>query len=336
MLAGGIAAPGAVAQRAFDAVVGANGSHSSLAAALAAAPSGSSPYRILLQAGQWQERIVVRRPNVRLTGAGPGVTILHAATAAGDPKPGGGSWGTYGSATVTVEAPGFRARGMTIENRFDYVEHLRRGTPGTQAVALALGDAADLSVIDRVEIIGHQDSFYLRAGRSLVRDCMISGSIDFIFGGSQAWFRRCEIRSRLRPGQEVQGYVAAPSTPRAQAIGLVFDDCRLTREPGGPDHSVYLGRPWRAGGDVSRTGAAAFLDCWMDSHIGPAGWAAMGYRGPGGYPMTMQAGDGRFFEWRSRGPGARPHPSRRQLAGHEAQVVRARLAAALDGVDSLP
>lgn len=334
MLAGGLVAPPVRGQRSFDAVVGPNGSHASLGAALADAPPGAGPYRVRLERGEWEERIVVRRPNLHLTGAGPGLTVLHASTSNGDPKPGGGTWGTYGSATLTVEAPGFQARRLTIANRFDYVRHLAAGTEGTQAVALALGDAADLSVLDQVEILGHQDSFYLRAGRALVRDSLISGSVDFIFGGSQAWLRRCELRSRLRPGQAVQGYVAAPSTPRNQALGLVFDQCRLTREPGVPDRSVYLGRPWRAGGDVSRTGAAAFLDCWMDRHVEPSAWAPMGYRGRDGYPMTMEAGDGRFFEWNSHGPGAGSHPSRRRLSRREAQQIRARLAAALAPVQA--
>ncbi|HEY0115813.1 MAG TPA: pectinesterase family protein [Allosphingosinicella sp.] len=314
-------------------MVGPNGSHATLGAALAAAPAGSAPYRILLERGEWEERVVVRRPNIRLTGAGAGVTILHASTSAGDSKPGGGTWGTYGSGTLTVEAPGFQARRMTIANRFDYLARLAAGASNTQAVALVLGDAADMSLIDQVEIVGHQDSFYLRAGRALVRDSLISGSIDFIFGGALAWFRRCELRSRLRPGQAVQGYVAAPSTPRVQPLGLVFDQCRLTREPGVADHSVFLGRPWRAGGDLSRTGAAAYLDCWMDSHIGPSGWAPMGYRGRGGYPMVMEPGDGRFFEWSSRGPGAGRHPSRPQLGGREARDIRRRLAASLAGAE---
>jgi pectinesterase len=331
-LAGGLAAPVFARQR-HDALVGPGGTHASLAEALAAAPPGEGIYRIHLGRGEWQERVVVRRANVHLSGAGADATILHGSTSAGETRPGGGTWGTYGSATLTVEAPGFRASDLGIENRFDYVGRLAQGGEGArQAVALALGDASDLAVIDRVGILGHQDSFYLKAGRALVRDCAIGGSIDFIFGGAQAWLRRCEIRSRLRPGQALQGYVAAPSTPRAQALGLVFDRCRLIREAGVADRSVFLGRPWRAGGDLSRTGSAMFLECWMDRHIAASGWTGMGYRGRGGYPMVMEAGDGRFFEWASTGPGARPDPSRRQLNARQARNVRAAMAATLAAV----
>ena len=303
----------------FDAVVASGGTHSSLGSALAAAPPGERRYRILLGRGRWTEKLTVARPNVEIAGEDRRGSILTASVASGHEKPGGGRWGTYGSATLTVEAPGFTARNLTIENGFDYVANLRtRAVQDAQAVALALGNDADRSLIDRVDLVGHQDTFYLRAGRALVRECLIAGSVDFIFGGAAALFEACEIRSRLRPGETLQVDVAAPSTARAQPVGLVFDRCRLTRERGLPDASVWLGRPWRAGGNTDLLGAAAYLDCWMDSHIEPDGWTFLGYRGPGGYPMRLEAGDARLYEYRSRGPGARLAPSRRQLSAEQA------------------
>lgn len=230
--------------------------------------------------------------------------------------------GTYGSATLTVEAQGFTARNLTIANGFDYLQALRTGIPrDKQAVALALGNQADRSLIEHVNLIGHQDTFYLRAGRALLRDCLIVGSVDFIFGGAAARFEHCEIRSRLRPGEALQGYVAAPSTPRTQPVGLVFDQCRLTRERGVPDGSVYLGRPWRAGGNMALLGAAAYLNCWMGSHIHAGGWTFMHYRLPDGSQARLDAAEARLFEDRSRGPGARINAERRQLSVEQLRLV---------------
>jgi pectinesterase len=295
------------------------GTHRSLAAALSEAPAGDAPYAILVGRGSWQEKLVVARPNITLVGEDRRETILTASVASGHDKPGGGTWGTYGSATLTVEAPGFTARNLTIENGFDYrANPLSGAVRDAQAVALALGNGADRSLVEQVDLVGYQDTFYLRSGRARIRDCAISGSIDFIFGGAAALFERCEIRSRLRPGQEVQGYVAAPSTPRAQRFGLVFDRCRLTREAGVPDGSVWLGRPWRAGGNVALLGQAAFLRCWMDAHIAPDGWTSMGYKGPGGFPMRLEPGDARFSEYANAGLGARRGPGRRLLTPAEA------------------
>jgi pectinesterase len=318
-LAASAALPG-TRPRSFDAVVAkSGGTHRSLAAALAEAPAGDAPYAILLVRGRWQEKITVARPNVTLVGEDRREAVLTASVASGDDKPGGGTWGTYGSATLTVEAPGFTARNLSIENGFDYRSNLLSGAVrDAQAVALALGNGAERSLLEQVDLVGHQDTFYLRSGRARVRDCAISGSIDFIFGGAAALFEGCEIRSRLRPGQEVQGYVAAPSTPRAQRFGLVFDRCRLTREAGVPDGSVWLGRPWRAGGNVALLGQATFLRCWMDAHIAPGGWTSMGYKGPDGFAMRLEPGDARFSEYASIGPGARHVPGRKLLTPAEA------------------
>lgn len=300
----------------FDAEVRKNGgTHRTLAAAIAAAPNDGRPWRILLGRGVWQEKLLVSRPRIELVGEDRDGTVLTASTASGDPRPGGGTWGTYASATLTVEAPGFIARNLTIANGFDYLAALRTGTfKDTQAVALTLGKGADRSLIERTTLTGQQDTFYLQSGRALVRDCLITGSVDFIFGGAAARFEQCEIRSRFRPGQELQGYVAAPSTPENQAVGFVFDRCNLTREAQVPAASTYLGRPWRAGGDMSLLPAATYLDCWMDAHIRAEGWAHMHYRQPGGPEQWLEPGEARFFEYLSRGPGAQVNPQRRQLS----------------------
>jgi pectinesterase len=317
-----LARPGQAAAPAFDAhVAKSGGTHSSLGAALADAPGGEAPYRILLGRGRWEEKLTVTRPNVVLVGEDRRGSVISSAVASGHPKPGGGTWGTFGSSTLTIEAPGFTARNLTIENGFNYVANLRtRAVKDAQAVALALGNAADRAQIEGVDLVGHQDTFYLRTGRALVRDCLIMGNVDFIFGGAAALFETCEIRSRLRPGEALQGYVAAPSTPRSQRFGLVFDRCRLTRERGVPEASIWLGRPWRAGGNLNLLGQAAFLRCWMDAHIHPEGWTRMGYRLPNGYQMYLEAGDARFAEYASTGPGARRAPSRPLLTPEEARA----------------
>jgi pectinesterase len=312
----------------FDAVVDRQGgTHRTLASALAAAPNNDRPYRIRLGPGRWEEKVTVSRPHVTIVGDSVLSTMLTSAFASGHEKPGGGKRGTYGSATLTVEAPGFTLSDLMVENGFDYVANIRtRSVADAQAVALALGNQADRTLIERVALMGHQDTFYLRAGRALVRDCLITGSIDFIFGGAAARFEGCDIRSRHRPGETLQGYVAAPSTHRDQKAGLVFQGCQLKRDRGVPDGTVWLGRPWRAGGNTALRGAAAYLDCWMDAHIHPEGWTWMGYRLPDGTQMRFEPGDARFFELRSRGPGARRGPTRPQITPEEAEARYSRTA----------
>ncbi len=318
-LAGTLALPlAARAEERWDAVV--DPRTDTLGAALAKAEAaGGRPFRILVKPGTLTEKLVIRAPNVTIEGSGPG-TILEYGTASGTPKPGGGTWGTGGSGTLTLTAPGTTLRGLTIRNSFDYIGAKRDSAGnGAQAVALAIGREADKTIVDRCTLLGYQDTFYVQA-RSLVTGCRIVGGVDFIFGGAAAWFEGCEIVTRFVPDAESFGFVAAPSTPAAQEFGLIFSRCRVSREPGVPANSTWLGRPWRAGGNMALTGQAVFLHCWLDAHIRREGWTWMGYKGPEGEQRRLTPPEARLFEFGNRGPGAGPAGSdRRMLTSSEAE-----------------
>jgi pectinesterase len=282
------------------------------AALLLAEKAAGRPFAIRLEPGVFAEKCVVRAPNVTIAGGGP-QTVLSFGAAAGLSRPDGGKWGTGGSATLTVEAPGLTLRNLTIRNSFDFLQdRVTHASGGAQAVALSLGRGADRTRVDSCVIEGFQDTLYVQ-GRALFTACRISGCVDFIFGGAAALFDRCEIVTRLVPGAEIQGYLSAPSTPVNQPFGLVFADCRITRETGVPDASTYLGRPWRAGGNMRLVGASAFLRCWMDAHIRAEGWTSMGFTDPEGQKRQFQPADARLFEFASRGPGAGPAAIGRRL-----------------------
>jgi pectinesterase len=162
---------------------------------------------------------------------------------------------------------------------------------------------------------------FVDAGRSLFRRCHIQGSVDFVFGAGRAWFDRCTLTSRFRPGKERLGYIAVPSTLAVQPYGLVFHQCQLHKEAQIPKASVALGRPWRPTrtftngryGDPSVRGSAQFLECWMDDHIDPTGWDAMSYTARDGSKAMFAPVEARFAEFRSSGPGAVILPMRPQL-----------------------
>lgn len=325
LLAAAVALPVAgctrgLAARGFDAEVGAARGFVTLAQALAAAPADERPFRILLHPGRWREKLVITRPNVHLIGAGAGRTVLFHDRAAGHLNPATGQpWGTFGCATLIVRAPGFVARALTIANTFDYLGHLAAptleqvGANGAQGVALMLDQGSDAAVLEELELSGHQDTLFVDAGHSRFLRCTISGSVDFIFGAGQARFEACELRSRFRPGKPRQGYVAAPSTARAQHSGLEFLRCRLTREPAVPDRSVALARAWRPTrdfadgryGDPEAVGAARFEDCWMGAHIDVTRpWDPMNYSAPDGSRVELHPHEVRFYAVGNCGPGA--------------------------------
>lgn len=295
------------------------GTQPTLTAALAVARSLRRPASIRIEAGLYQEKPIVDIPGLHLAGEGPDSVVSYGA-AAGLPDPQGRKWGTGGSATLTVTAPGVTLARMTIRNSFDYLkDKVTNASGGAQAVALSVARGADRIIVRDCTIQGYQDTLYVQEMcRAWFSDCRISGNIDFIFGGATALFDRCELKSRFAPGAAIQGYIAAPSTPKNVPAGLVFEKCSLVREALVPDHSVFLGRPWRAGGNMRLLGAAAFLDCWMDAHICGEGWSAMGYTNPAGIRAQLTPQEARLFEGASLGPGAgRSSPARRLLSTGE-------------------
>jgi pectinesterase len=200
-----------------------------------------------------------------------------------------------------------------------------------------LDRGAERTAIRDCDILGYQDTLFANVGSALFERCLIVGSYDFIFGAGRVWFEGCEIRSRPRPGDTAdkldEGYIAAPSTPIDQPFGFVFHRCGLTKEAGVAKGSVFLGRPWRPTttfpdgryGDPRFVAAAAFLGCWMDEHIAPAGWTEMWYTGRDGNPRTMLQPEAvRFSQHGSHGPGRAAFPRGATLTdGEAARITRA-------------
>ena len=91
--------------------------------------------------------------------------------------------------------------------------------------------------------------------------------------------------------------------------------------------SVTLGRPWHPFADPRAAASVAFIDCWMDDHIGAKGWDRMSSIDSTGTRVWYEPASARLVEYRSTGPGAIASPSRRMLTAADAS--RYTVAAAL-------
>jgi pectinesterase len=316
------------------------GQYTTVQQALDAAPNASAtPWRILLRAGRYYEKLYVRKANILLIGDSRSASIITYDAYAGQAKPaayGSGNWTTAGCASLTVSAPGFCVENVTIENGYDYLANDGKlatdptRTNDPQAVALMLTHGSDRACFKNVTLTGHQDTLFVDAGRSYFRDCAISGGVDFIFGAGQAVFEACDIvsRPRTKPNVNPFGYVTAPSTQITERFGLVFLRCKLLRENASvPVHSTALGRPWHPAvnrpdgryADPDAVGSSVFIECFMDYHITNEGWHSMtGQQKSGPDRTVFYPQDARFFEYKSIGPGAKINPQRRQLTDAQA------------------
>jgi polygalacturonase len=170
--------------------------------------------------------------------------------------------GTYGSSTVWVQADGFQARNLTIENAYNRdggIEHREcsgDNCPDTtggsrvhhQAVALRV-DGADRVQFEQVRLLGLQDTLflsskdYVNTTRSFFHKTWIEGDVDFIFGDTIAYFQDCDVK---QIGGRPASYALAPDTNRRARYGMVFNGCRFSGDgsPKAKDTSFYFARQW--------------------------------------------------------------------------------------------
>jgi pectinesterase len=296
----------------------------SIQAALDAA-GGEGWATVKMGPGDFYEKVTIRRAKTVLKGEGAGRTRLHfdaVAQAAGQYHR--ERWGTPGSATLTIDADQVTVDGLTVENTYDFLANdgLADGDPrktgNSQAVAVLLDVHSDRVLIRNASLLGYQDTLFANGGRAYIRRSLVAGNIDFIFGNGRLLIADSEIRTRKRLAPVAAGdfhsFVAAPSTPLSQRMGIVIYRSRLTREAGVPDNSVALGRPWHpttrfADGryaDPNAVGQASFIDCFMDAHIHSDHWTSMnGTARDGTKTAVFRPQDSRFSESGSYGPGAR-------------------------------
>jgi pectinesterase len=295
-----------------------SGQFTSVQKAVDAVPANNASRVIIsVKPGTYRELVKVpsNKPHVTVQGSGASRkdTVIVYNNASGTPKPGGGTYGTGGSATVAVEADDFQARNLTISNDFDEAAH--QALDGHQAVALRT--AADKVVLDGVIVTGDQDTLLLdtaskdRLGRVYVSNSYVIGNVDFIFGRATAVIDRSVITLKKRWNGTSAGYVTAPSTAAGRK-GILIANSTVNGDVS--DRSFYLGRPWHAGGDASLDPQTTVRNTTLSAAVKTTPWTDMS-----GFSWK----DDRFAEYKNKGPGAggasgeRPHLTDAQAADQE-------------------
>jgi pectinesterase len=294
------------------------GDHTTVQAAVTAADG--TGWTLVIAPGTYRETVAVSPARTGMTWIGasenPRDVVVVYDNAAGTPRPGGGTYGTSGSATTTVQADGFTARWVTFAN--DFLRTDLPGNPGTQAVAIKV--QGDRSAFFHCRFLGHQDTLYADStalaafARQYFAHCYVEGDVDFVFGRATAVFEHCHFRTLLRTdlASAPHGFVFAPSTAGANPYGYLAVRCRVTSEA--PDGYYKLARPWVPSSDPTAWPSLVV----RDSVLGPGIDAAAPYANMReAFPWQSQ----RFAEYRNTGPGAEiPVPENRpQLTAAQAQ-----------------
>ncbi|KAH6819061.1 hypothetical protein C2S51_002664 [Perilla frutescens var. frutescens] len=191
---------------------------------------------------------------------------------------------TYQTATVAVQADHFTAVNIGFENSAGAEKH--------QAVALRV--SGDMAVFYNCQMDGYQDTLYAHTYRQFYRDCVISGTIDFIFGDSAATFQNCKLVVR-KPMENQQCIVTAQGRKDIrQPTAIVLQNCSFVADPAyfpmRQKLKSFLGRPWK---EYSRT---VIMESYIDDLISPEGWLP--------WDKDFALKTLMYTEFNNRGPGS--------------------------------
>lgn len=251
--------------------------------------------------GTYREVVKVpsNKPHVTIQGSGGSRkdTTIVFGNSAGTPKPdGSGTYGTPGSATMSIQSDDSQVRNLTVTNDFD--EAANQSVNGHQAVALLT--QADRIVLDGVIVNGDQDTLELetaasdKLGRVYITNSYITGNVDFIFGRATVVVDRSVITVKKRWDGSSGGYITAPSTP-ANRKGILINRSTVNGDVSAASFS--LGRNWHPGGSTTVDPQTTVRNSTLSAAVRPKPWSDMG-----GFSWK----DDRFAEYKNTGPGSGP------------------------------
>ncbi|XP_021752243.1 pectinesterase-like [Chenopodium quinoa] len=237
-------------------------------------------YVIYVKAGIYNEQVLITKDqtNVYMYGDGPRRTIVTGRKSFRD------GVSTYKTATFAVIGNGFIGKSMGFQNT--------AGAEGHQAVALRV--QSDMSAFYNCRMDGYQDTLYPQAHRQFYRNCVISGTVDFIFGDGSAIIQNSLIVVRKPMDNQQNTVTAQGKKDHREITGIIIHNCRIV-----PEQKLFadrfkiptfLGRPWK---EYSTT---IIMQSMLADFIHPAGWMPWA----GNFALdTLYYG-----EYANRGPGA--------------------------------
>lgn len=239
------------------------GDFKTIQAAVDSVPTNNNQEIVIsIEPGTYREKVTVPvdKPFVTMSGSSSGSTVI--------------TWSSgrnlVYSATLTVLAPNFVGKSLTIENTF-----------GPSAQAAALRVSGDKTAFYACRMLSFQDTLLDDRGRHYYKDCYIEGGTDFICGSGFSLFDNCHLHSTSAQAGVITAHMR---TSAAENTGFFFVNCKITGAG-----TTLLGRPW---GPYARV---VFAKTNMSKEIVPEGWED--WNNPDNQRTTY------FAEFENPGPG---------------------------------
>lgn len=160
--------------------------------------------------------------------------------------------------------------------------------------AVAARVQSDRATFHNCRFEGYQNAVWVQTHRQFYRSCLITGTVDFIFGDAAAIFQNCQIMVRKPLDGQENTVTAQSRIDKFQTTGIVLQNCEIapdeSLEPVKNSFRTYLGRPSK---EYSRT---IIMDSTLEDLIHPEGWLAL----KGNYGLKTLY----YAEFNNKGPGA--------------------------------
>ncbi|MDE7083384.1 MAG: pectin esterase [Clostridia bacterium] len=231
------------------------------------------PTTIYLAAGEYNQKIEITANDLTVIGEDRETTVITYDDYARKMHSDGNEYNTFRTYTVCVTGERVRLENLTVKNS--------NTDPKTVGQCVALSVNAKNFYAKNIDLKSTQDTLFLypfpddlvvryrgfipqnqlyTEGRAthIFEDCRIYGTVDFIFGCAEAYFKNCKIIS-IDDGRDT-GFIAAPAHPLAEDSGFTFLDCDILSE-GAKQATIFLARPWRD------FGKCVFINCRVGEHI---------------------------------------------------------------------
>jgi pectinesterase len=258
-----------------------SGKYTTITEALREVPDDNEKiFVIYIKEGIYDEKVTVNSSmkHVMFLGDGPTKTTITGKLSIKD------GIGTYHTASVVIAGDYFIAKDIGFENSAGAIKE--------QAVALRV--SADKVIFYNCQMDGYQDTLYAHTYRQYYRNCVISGTVDFIFGDSAALFQNCTLLFRKPLADQRNIVTAQGRRDIRQPTGFVLQNCSFVATP---DYfplrfqmPSFLARPWK---EYSRT---IFLESYISDVINPEGYLPWN----GDFALSTLF----YTEFNNRGPGA--------------------------------
>lgn len=237
--------------------------------ALAYLPSNGKTYTLLLAAGTYTEKVIIRRKNVILRSCASTNEVIVQYNAGVSTS---GNNNDASTSVLTVKASNFAAYGIVFRN-------IHPQARNTAALALTVDSARHVAFYG-CTFFGFQDTVLINRGAiAYFKSCWIEGSVDFIWGYGTAFFDGCTIASNS------PSTITAHNRVNSTAAGaFVFNSCNVipvvASIPSLANRSigftsvqqadnikgVYLGRPY------NQYARVVYMFSILGAHINAAGW----------------------------------------------------------------